>query len=580
MRRRPGRGHLIPRNFRVERSPGSAALVLLAIAAVLSLLAALGAASPPGELPSSGAAELVAPDGHHERGTGPGGDVVRETAHLPGTRAFADGPQEYFMAIKDLAEVRSRFWVVETDDAGSGRTPELRSLDESGLHTHLIAGPRPVQESAQGWLVFRPALLELPPDPRAGTEFDSRGTVTSEAGQAAYTDRATLSDGSSFGDGCVRVQHELTIGSAPARETITVRCPGRGVVHVEGRWQQADRQPARGGVEVEAVPGPVDGLRATRIPIQRGGADLAVAPIGVTGVGEDRLWVGNRNTGNVLRLRRQGPAYLSELQVHPGGDLTMVAGCGQAVVAGTAQRRLVAHDAEGHWLWTTELEDVAHPAPGRLGEDLLVATLDGQLHAVSCRDGRVRWSVDEAGSAIQPIVAQTAEGPAVVTAAGKTLRMLTADGESLWEREMPDPVRRVVVGGDLVVVSGAEGRLHAFSTDDGDPRWLTRFTDPADDLHLLGGDVVLVRNGDGIDGVRLATGERLWHHALASEFSVTDGTTGWLAGPAEARTVSADGRLGPPQPVPARPVSTPVLAHGALGPVIVDSTGVTLWRRS
>lgn len=502
------------------RTPGW--LIATLIVAVFIAVTALAATSgrPPRQVPPSGAEAYIAADGTRTILTGPRSTQVRWTSHQPGIRPFVDGSPEFVRAaVEDPDSGHTGAWLIESEDDEQGTHPHLLRLDRDGLRTWTALWPEP--------RTFTPPRPEIPADPRAGQEQTTTGTVAGPEGTVAYSSTLHVLDAPAAGPDCLEFRRTDRVGVGPEQVSSRTRCPGLGVVALAlpgetdatASWTLAADWPEaadpRPGLELTGpADGPLTGLRPTPLTFERAGLATLVPPAGPPQLMGDRLVIANTQTGNIVWAEpdESEDTYVPGPWVSVAGDILHTARCGDVLAGATSQRRLVAHDGAGRWLWSTDLPDVAGSPPVRAGDRFLVATKDGSVHAISCRDGTVAWSADSVVS-VQPPVAGAA---GVLVAGGDGVRLLDpATGRMLWERGLPDRITGLAQIGDLVLVGDNGNRL--FALDPATGGFLSTFSlpDQAEEVHRLG-EVLVVRTTTRVLGLTGPVGE--WRVAWSVPF--------------------------------------------------------------
>ena len=510
---------------------------------VAAAVFAVVAGSPPHQGTDSAAANYLATDGTRQLLSGPS-TQVRWTGHQPGSRAFVDGPPEFISGALAGSDVMDATWVVESEDNTTGHHPQLMRLDDDGLHTWTATWP-------QVW-TFTPARPEIPADPRAGARVTTTGTASTLDQEVSYSSTLEVVDAAAAGPDCLEFRRTDRIGDQPATTTTRVRCPGRGVVLLTlpvgagtATWTAVPDWPAatdpRPGLDLTDDPGAMlTGLRPEPVVFERIGVEVMMTPAGAPALVEDTLVLPAQLSGNINWAQRVGPGELfgPGAWAALGGDLITSARCGEVVVAATTQRRLIAHDTNGGWLWTTELRDVAATTPTRMGGHLLVATKDSALQAVSCRDGSVLWSIRPVVSLLPPAV-----GPAgVLVASGDGVRLLNPrTGITRWERGIPDPVTALAQIGDVALIATQDNHLFVVEAATGDLRTEHRLLSEVAEFHDLG-DVVVARGTHRIIGL-----DQRWRSTWSLPFtghdSLDDGAHVVVANLTEVVTVDGAGHL-------------------------------------
>jgi outer membrane protein assembly factor BamB len=191
-------------------------------------------------------------------------------------------------------------------------------------------------------------------------------------------------------------------------------------------------------------------------------------------------------------------------------------------------RGFEAHTGRLLWEATTLGPNVA--APVVVGEDLLIASLDGHVYRLHQRNGRVVWDSGSLGKGAlyrEPVVA---EDRVFVTGDDDRVTALSlSDGARLWERDRPvlrstSVVSRVTgqagvaVAGGKVYTGFSDGRLMAFDVSDGATLWTLDLSGGGTDFVDVDSTPVLTQGGlliasayaTGLHGVDAATGEVAW----------------------------------------------------------------------
>lgn len=564
--------------------------VIVAVFFAMTALAAAGS-RPPRNVPMSGAEQYVAADGTRAILTGPRSTQVRWTSHQPGIRPFVDGPPEFVRATVDEPDHGSAgAWLVESEDDGQGSHPHLLRLDRDGLRTWTAMWPE--QHT------FTPGRLEVPADPRAGQQETTTGTASNERGTVPYSSTLQVLDAASTGPGCLEFRRTDRIGTAAERVTSRTRCPDRGVVSLtlpvepaagpaaEATWslvpewpEGADPRPDLDLTDVAA--GPLTGLQPEPLTFERGRFATLVPPAGAPQLIDDRLVTANTQTGNIVWAEGAGATYRPGPWVSVGGDILSTARCGEVLAVATSRRQLVAHGGSGRWLWTSEFADVVGSPPTRMDDRFLVATKDGELHAVSCRDGRVTWSAGPVVSVQPPAV-----GPAGVLVAGDGgVRLLDpTTGRSRWERDLPDDITGLAQFDELAFVGDDGNRLFVLDAASGALLTTLSLPDQAEELHRVG-DTIVARSTTRILGVAQGGSTEDWRLAWSLPFTGHTSLAGAdhvvVASVDELVVVDAHGALVERRPLAIDPATASVfLSRTPDGLLAADGLGnVVRWRR-
>ena len=154
---------------------------------------------------------------------------------------------------------------------------------------------------------------------------------------------------------------------------------------------------------------------------------------------------------------------------------------------------------------------------GELGKDPALRAFDRRTHDR-------RWSVD--GVACVPVPTRH-DTLLVAGESGKIVALRSADGERLWERDLPGRTRAApAVGGSQLFVGRADGDLLALDLADGQERWRLRLDSGIRSRPVFASGTVYVGTAAGtLYAVAADSGTVLWQrslgHLLSSGFSLT-----------------------------------------------------------
>jgi outer membrane protein assembly factor BamB len=231
-------------------------------------------------------------------------------------------------------------------------------------------------------------------------------------------------------------------------------------------------------------------------------------------------WVSAIGVGDG-RVRWQTPVQ----QVNPQGALH-----GDLLLVSTASSFWMMDRTTGETHWHVNTPETPGPValvgPPGTPAIAIVSTEEGGLAGLDSRTGTARWALRYPGQ-IQGVPAVDDQSGAVATVwrvgDGIQLRVLDgATGAIRWERQLArmagSPLVTVGPGGHRMVVVGAgsgdyDGRVRAFSLDDGTSRWEAPVAASfGPDLELLadGGDLYAVDQLTNVTRLDLASGERRW----------------------------------------------------------------------
>jgi len=178
--------------------------------------------------------------------------------------------------------------------------------------------------------------------------------------------------------------------------------------------------------------------------------------------------------------------------------------------------------------------DAMHIASvGAFGDEIYVASLDGDVFARSAADGHVIWRQDLAGEILAPPAISDAE---IVyhTGDGRLVCLDRASGRNLWVfRETPPSLTlrgtsAPVISGNRVVAGFADGHLLALDLTTGAVVWdtvvgepkghsaLSRMTDVDAGLHIVGDLVYATAYQGRTVAVSMSSGRIVWSRDLST----------------------------------------------------------------
>ncbi len=496
---------------------------------VLALFAATALLGRPATYPDTGAAAWLPPDGTRQRYAGPGGTLSVEWALDRAASLIGSGPPA-FLAWLGQTEVDwqtaavARVVSVLASPTGDvlGREDDLFTVAADGVRAEVEA------PSGGATRIYLPGRLDVPAGMTAGSSWDSSGTVLqiTAAGidrldyRSEYTAR-TPDDPSLLPRGCVVVLMREQIGSEPATTAESTWCRHAGILSFQtasGSWQP-DQSPSSAPVEPAA--GSFDWSRAGSLTfrartVNTVGVDAPqVTPVSAPALLPDgTVLFANQVTQDVLAVDASGEPPSISWRARPGGRNTALATFGTVTVAAGSARRLVAYGPSGRWLWQQRLSDLSIVSPARLGDLVVVATLDGRVTAYDLASGAERWSWT---SSAEIRVAPVATGDRVLVAdqAGQ-FTCVDTTGAPVWSIEA-GRVERFAVwtdpgrGAPSVVVLPQAGGTHVQgrSLADGSRLWRVREYADAKDVIALD-RLVILRDDEASVALDPLTGARRW----------------------------------------------------------------------
>ncbi|MGB5325209.1 MAG: outer membrane protein assembly factor BamB [Pseudomonadales bacterium] len=147
-----------------------------------------------------------------------------------------------------------------------------------------------------------------------------------------------------------------------------------------------------------------------------------------------------------------------------------------AVCAASIDGRVGCFTLDGRKNWQRKLAEKLSAGAGVAGQQVLVASTDGEVIALSLADGAERWRRDLGGEILAPpqgnddyIVVQTADG--------RLVGLDAANGEQRWSHQNDEPLLTLRGTATPVLVDGtvysgfASGKLVALDVSSGSLRW-------------------------------------------------------------------------------------------------------------
>jgi outer membrane protein assembly factor BamB len=491
---------------------------------VVSLLLLTSILGRPVGVPTTGGAGWLPADGHRARFAGTAGVQASEWAIDKDMELF-DGPVSFFRwLVYTKVDRRStqlaRLSTVQlaADGKAIGRSDNLFSIGDGGVRAEVVGG------FDAGFRVYLPGRLDLPDGLAAGRSWMSEGTVLSfdAAGRkvpagyrAVYSAVATTSPALRT-RACVEVTMVEQIGEVTLAPTVRTWCRHTGLsAHADasGEWEETGPAASTASADTPFDWATADQLTFTprKINGDVAAGNTVVDPVAAPGFLPDGTVVfASTVVPDVLALQADTDPPPIAWRTRPGVKNTAVATFGTTTVVAGAQRQLVAYGPAGEWLWEARLPDLAIVTPARLGDTVVVATLDGSVTAFELASGATSWRQHVASEVrTAPVVA--GDRVLVVDQSG-TLTCFDASGAPQWNVDA-GPVEKFAVSTGpvpVVVVPNSDGpRVAGYSLADGSTLWhLRQFVDAHDVVALDG--VVVLRDNDETIGIDPATGQRSW----------------------------------------------------------------------
>jgi outer membrane protein assembly factor BamB len=201
------------------------------------------------------------------------------------------------------------------------------------------------------------------------------------------------------------------------------------------------------------------------------------------------------------------------------------------------------------WRYTTPFQ--ARSTPAISGDTVVVATNNGEVHAVALADGSPRW-IHDAAEGLERLAASLwgapaiAEGVVYVAVQGRMSALDLATGEPLWTRDIANVypwlgslAAVTVVDGTAVATYGRDDGMTAWNAITGAARWEDRSgaTVAVNATPVAGDGLLYVINSSGlVTAYDLQFASRRWSRV------VTPDSNDWMYS-VTATPVLADGRL-------------------------------------
>ena len=370
--------------------------------------------------------------------------------------------------------------------------------------------------------VYLTGRLELPADAHDGSTWTSTGAVVAvvkgklgdfveytSQGSAAKPSEADLASA-----GCLDVTVVETSQGVVATSARTW-CPAKGIV----RFTHGSQTFTVGAAPAVTVP-----VTASAFPWDRVSSavssTMSLTPPGVQLIPSFMTRPGVLANGRLVGALKQANDVIaidpekttSELdgsvwRAHPGGVIQTCVTLGELTVVTTSERRAVAYGPTGMAVWTAPLPDTASTPAVEFGGNVVIATVDGTLQALSATTGIPVWRASMPSELqVRPTV-----GTDVLVAADEngTLVAFGTDGHELW-RTSDLPIESFAISsGVLVTAERGATTMRGYDVATGTKLW--RAWEPAliHSLNDLDGVVAAFTTG-GVKAFEPSTGALLW----------------------------------------------------------------------
>ena len=399
-------------------------------------------------LPSDGAVSYERTDTTRELKTTVG-LAVTESARLSGVAGLLSTDSAFATKMLDEAYAdRDRIQILRTtttainDPAATAQTSRFYRVNTD---VELLG----ISTPSEGY-VYSPALVLLPADIRAGSQWSGAGS----AGDT-FDYRSELRAEAAAGD-CLSVTGEVRYLSKEGQlaRVVTVGqtwCPHEGIVAESQSfadirsttsridpptpsiqtttsapilWSAPQRWTTRPMSTISINPtfgqGPMVGSPSTVTPVQTESGLVVRATVG---------------RGDLVATTPKTPTeWTSIWRAHPGGTVLSLSAFGNVIIATTSNRQMVAYSDVGVRLWQLSLDDLAPTSPVRISDrDAVLVDLAGAIRRFDLSTGTVLWQHD-IGSDANVTPAVGAGLVVIMDRAGRTTALEESTGQDRWER--------------------------------------------------------------------------------------------------------------------------------------------------
>jgi outer membrane protein assembly factor BamB len=408
-----------------------------------------------------------------------------------------------------------------------------------------------VSTPSEGY-VYSPALLLLPPDVRAGSQWSRAGSAGDTFDYRSGV-RADAVDGD-----CLRVTGEVRYLSKAGQL-------GR-VVAMAQTWCRREGMLAESqsyaDVRTDTTridPPPPSIQTTTNAPIHWtvpqhwstknlgtisinptfGEAPMSGSPSAVTPVRtESGLVVRATDGGDLVATTPKTPtAWTSVWRAHPGGTLMTLSAFGNVIIATTSNRQMVGYSDVGVRLWQVLLNDLAPTAPARINDqDAVLVDLAGEMRRFDLATGSVLWR-HEVGSDVNVPPAGGSGVIVIMDRGGTTTAFDENTGERRWDTEMQGSAAALI---DDTVVVIQDQTAHALATESGRHRWVRPIFGTLTDIATFADHIVVATKSKSA----ILTKDGVVSKQLAAILTLTpslDHLVAW--GPTQASVIARDGTV-------------------------------------
>jgi outer membrane protein assembly factor BamB len=522
-----------------------------------------------GYLPTDGAVSYERTDTTRELKTTLG-LAVTESARMAGVAGLLSTDSAFAAQLIDVAGTdrdQIQIWRTTTttinDPAVSIQTIRFYRVND-GVELMGLSAP------SEGY-VYSPALLLLPADVRAGSQWSGAGSA------GATLDYRSELQAEAAGAGCLRVSGEVRYLSKAGQlgRVVTIAqtwCPGQGIVAESQSYAAVRTATSRIDPPEPSAQTTSDTPISWTAPQSWTMKPFSTISINAT-FGEGPM-VGvpsaatpvRTESGLVIRATTAGdlvattPKTLTEWtsiwRARPGGTVMTLSSFGNVIITTTSNRQMVAYSDRGVRLWQLSFDDLAPTAPVRVSDrDAVVVDLAGEIRRFDLATGTVLWR-DSTGADVNVSPAAPAgstsprapaparspgraeQGIVVIMDRGGTTTAFDADsGRRVWDLEMQGAAA-TVIGGTVVVIQ--DQTAHALSTETGRHQWVRSIFGTLTDMASFADQSVVATKSESV----ILNGEGVVNQRLGPLLTLTptqDHLVAW--GPTGASVITKDGRV-------------------------------------
>jgi outer membrane protein assembly factor BamB len=501
-------------------------------------------------LPSDGAVFYERTDTTRELKTTVG-LAVTESARLSGVAGLLSTDSTFATKMLDEAYADRDIQILRTtttainDPAATAQTIRFYRVN-TGVELMGVSTP------SEGY-VYSPALVLLPADVRAGSQWSGAGS----AGDTFdYRSELRVEAGSS---GCLSVTGEVRYLSKEGQlgRVVTLSqtwCGRQGIVAESQSFADVRTTTSR-------IDPPEPSIQSTtNVPIvwsapQRwttrsmstisinptfGEGPMAGSPSAVTPVRTESELVIQATIGRgdlVATTPKTPTEWTSIWRTHPGGTVLSLSAFGNVIIATTSNRQMVAYSDIGVRLWQLALDDLAPTSPVRISDrEAVLVDLGGEIRTFDLSTGIVLWQ-HNVGSDVNVSPAVGAGLVVIMDRGGTTAAFEEGTGQDRWDLQMQGAAATVI--GDTVVVV-QDQTAHALLTTTGRRRWVRPILGTLTDMASFAGQVVVATKSQSA----MVSGEGVITQRLGPVLTLTPTQDHLLVwGPTEARVIARDGAI-------------------------------------